>query len=134
MLQQRWYNVVSTLYKVFLTLFQHRVLTLYQRCTTLKIRRRNLFHFQRRINVISMLIHNVEPTSKCWLGNIRIRISILDILCVPMFSQNGQLWIFLAQICPKIDLGLETEESNVKIRITIVKILCVPIFSQDEQL
>ena len=51
-----------------------------------------------------------------------------------MFSQNGQLWIFLAQICPKIDLGLETEESNVKIRITIVKILCVPIFNQNEQL
>ena len=51
-----------------------------------------------------------------------------------MFSQNGQLWIFLAQICPKIDLGLETEESNVKIRITIVKRLCVPIFSQNEQL
>ena len=44
------------------TLFQGWALTLYQRCVTLKIRRRILFHFQRRINVISTLIHNVETT------------------------------------------------------------------------
>ena len=48
-------NVVSTL-------FQRRGLTLYQRCATLKIRRRILFHFQRRINIISTFIHNVETT------------------------------------------------------------------------
>ena len=52
-LKQRCINVVPTL-------FQRRALTLYQRCATLKIRRRILFHFQRRINVISTLIHNVE--------------------------------------------------------------------------
>ena len=34
------------------TLFQRRKPTLYQRCAPLKIRRRILFHFQRRINVI----------------------------------------------------------------------------------
>ena len=54
-LKQRCINVVSTL-------FQRRTLTLYQRCATLKIRGRILFHFQRRINVISTLIHNVETT------------------------------------------------------------------------
>ena len=54
-LKQLCINVVSTL-------FQRRALTLYQRCATLKIRRQILFHFQRRINVISTLIH------KCWLG------------------------------------------------------------------
>ena len=48
-LKQRCINVVSTL-------FQRRALTLYQRCATLKIRRWILFHFQRRINVISTLI------------------------------------------------------------------------------
>ena len=59
-LKQRCINVVSTL-------FQRRTLTLYQRCATLKIRRRILFHFQRRINVISTLIHNVETTLiRCW--------------------------------------------------------------------
>ena len=43
--------------KVLSTLFQHRTPTLYQRCAKLKIRRRILFHFQRRIKVISS---NVE--------------------------------------------------------------------------
>ena len=55
-------NVVLTLCNVVSTLFQRQALTLYQRCATLKIRRRILFHFQRRINVISTLIHNVETT------------------------------------------------------------------------
>ena len=41
---------------------------------------------------------------------------------------------FLVQICPKKDLGLETEKSNVGIRINIVETLCVPIFSQTRQL
>ena len=55
-------NVVSTLCNVVSTLFQGRALTLYQRCATSKICRRILFHFQRRINVIWTLIHNVETT------------------------------------------------------------------------
>ena len=50
-LKQRYINVVPTLCNVVSTLFQRCVLTLYQRCATLKIRRRILFHFQRRINV-----------------------------------------------------------------------------------
>ena len=50
------------LYQRCATLFQRRGLTLYQRCATLKIRRRILFHFQRRINIISTFIHNVETT------------------------------------------------------------------------
>ena len=58
-LQQRCINVVSTLRNtvftlcnVVLTLFQRRALTMYQRCATLKIRRRIFFHFQRRINIM----------------------------------------------------------------------------------
>ena len=35
-----------------------------------------------------------------------VRISILEIPCVPIFRQNGQL-TFLAQICPKRKLGFE---------------------------
>ena len=69
-------NIVSTLWNVVSTLFQCRALTLYQRCATLKIQRRILFRFQRRINVISMLIHNVQnnvdPTMKCWLGWVNV--------------------------------------------------------------
>ena len=55
-------NVVSTLRNIVSTIFQHRALTLYQSCALLKIRHQILFHFQRRINVISTLIHNVETT------------------------------------------------------------------------
>ena len=46
---------------------------------------------------------------------VGIRISILDIPCVPIFSQNEQL---------------ETEKRNFGIRINIVGTLYVPIFSQ----
>ena len=66
-LKQRFIKVVATLCNVVLTLsnvvsmpFQRRASTLFQRCATLKIRRRILFYFQRRINVILTLIHNVE--------------------------------------------------------------------------
>ena len=48
--------------KVLSTLFQRRTPALHQRCAMLKVRRRILFHFQRRINVILTLIHNVETT------------------------------------------------------------------------
>ena len=43
-------------------LLQRQTLTLYQSCATFKIRGRILFHFQRRINLILTLIHNVEKT------------------------------------------------------------------------
>ena len=62
-LKQRCINAVSTL-------FRRRALTLYQRCAMLKIRRRILFHFQRRINVILTLIHNVETTFIQRLSNV----------------------------------------------------------------
>ena len=54
-MRPRWNNVETTL-------FQRRTLKLYRLCTTLQIRRRILFHFQCRINVIWTLIHNVETT------------------------------------------------------------------------
>ena len=56
-----------TLCNVISTLFQCRALTLYQPWATLKILLRVLFHFQRQINVISTLIHNVETMlSRRW--------------------------------------------------------------------
>ena len=73
-------NVETTLCNVDSTFFQRRVPMLYQRCTTLKIWHRILFDFQRRINVISTLIHNVDPTLKCWLGTVlRKRETTLDV-------------------------------------------------------
>ena len=41
---------------------------------------------------------------------------------------------FSAQICPKMNLGLEIEKTNVGIRISILNIPCVPIFRQNRQL
>ena len=61
-LKQLCINLVPLLCNFVLTLFQRRALTLYQRCETLKIRCRFLFHFQRRINFFSTLIHNDETT------------------------------------------------------------------------
>ena len=44
------------------------------------------------------------------------------------FQRKWTTLNFSAQICPKNDLGLETEH-NVNIRINIDETLCVPIFS-----
>ena len=41
---------------------------------------------------------------------------------------------FVGLTRPKIDLGLEIQETNVGIRISILELLCVPICSQNEQL
>ena len=60
--------------------------------------------------------------------NVGIRISILEILCVPI------LLTFLVQIYLKIDLGFETQKTNVGIRISILEIPYVPIFRQNWQL
>ena len=51
-------------------LFQGRTLGLYQRCATLKMPHRVLFHFQHWINVISTF--NVDPTLECWLAGLLI--------------------------------------------------------------
>ena len=41
---------------------------------------------------------------------------------------------FSAQICPKMDLGLEIQITNVGIRISILEMPRVPIFLQNGQL
>ena len=75
------YNIVSTLWNFVLKLFQRRALTFYQLCTTFKTRCRILFHFQRRINVISTLIHTVETTLiRRWNGGWDTSIFLIDAL------------------------------------------------------
>ena len=54
--------------------------------------------------------------------NVGIRISILEISCVLIFRQNGQLLSFWAQICPKIrfwgrnftNLSLDLESASLR--------------------
>ena len=50
-------------------------------------------------------------TCKCLiLKKKRIRISILDIPCVPIFNQNEQLWLFWAKFAQKWILGSEFQK------------------------
>ena len=49
------------------------------------------------------------------------------------FQSKGIALNFSAQICPKKDLGFETEKNNVGIRINIIGTLCVPILGQTGQ-
>ena len=66
--------------------------------------------------------------------NVRIRISIFEMLCVPILRQNGQLWIFGSKFAEKWILGSKFLKSKSGLRISILQILCVPIFSQNGQL
>ena len=66
--------------------------------------------------------------------NVGIRISIFEIPCVPIFRQNGQLWVFGPKFAQKWILGSEFQKSKSGFGINTSKILCVPIFSQNWQL
>ena len=63
-----------------------------------------------------------------------IRISILDIPCVPISVKMNNFEFFDLNLSKKKDLEFKTEKNNVAIRINIVETLCVPIFSQTVQL
>ena len=65
--------------------------------------------------------------------NFGIRIRILEIPCVPIFRQNGQIWLF-GLIWPKIGFWFEILKVDVEIKISILEIPCVPISRQNRQL
>ena len=77
--------------------------------------------------------------------NFGVRIRILKITSVPIFRQNGQIWLFGPnlpkkkklkleihrtnvdiQIYPKRKLRFEIQKTNVAIRISILEMPCVP--------
>ena len=66
--------------------------------------------------------------------NVGIRISILEIRCVPIFRQNGQLSIFGPKFVQKWILGSKFQKSESGSKINILDILCAPIFRQNGQL
>ena len=66
--------------------------------------------------------------------NVGLRISILEILCVPIFRQNGQLWIFGLKFAQKWILGSKFQKSKSGFGINISNISCVPMFSKNGQL
>ena len=74
-------------------------------------------------------------TEKNWNEkNVVIRINIVETLCVPIFSQTGQLWLFWPKFAQKWILGLKFQKSKSGFGISILEILCAPIFRQNGQL
>ena len=74
-------------------------------------------------------------TEKNWNEkNVVIRINIVETLCVPIFSQTGQLWLFWPKFAQKWILGLKFQKSKSGFRISILEILCAAIFRQNGQL
>ena len=67
-------------------------------------------------------------------ANLGIRIRILRIPYVPIFRQNGQLWLFGPKFAQKWILGSEFQKPKCVFGINTSNILCVPIFSQKGQL
>ena len=66
--------------------------------------------------------------------NVGIRISILEIPCVPFFRQNGQLWLFEPKFAQKWILGLEFQKSKFGFAISTSNIPCKLISIQTGQL
>ena len=66
--------------------------------------------------------------------NVGIRISILEIPCVPIFRQNGQLWLFEPKFAQKWILGSEFQKSKSGFGISTSNIASEPIFSKSGQL
>ena len=60
--------------------------------------------------------------------------SILEILCAPIFRQNGQLCIFGPRFTQKWILGSEFQKPKSGFGINTSHIPCLLIFSQNEQL
>ena len=65
--------------------------------------------------------------------NVGLRISILNILSVPIFSYNGQLWLFWPEFAQNWILGSKFQTSKPGFGINTSKIPHVPIFSQNGQ-
>ena len=76
---QNWKMVASALCNVDLTLFQRWTPTLYQCCATLENRFRILLYFQRRINVLSVVICDVE-TMLIRLWNVSWAVSVKKLI------------------------------------------------------
>ena len=65
--------------------------------------------------------------------NVGIRISIFEIPCVPIFRQNGQLWLFGPKFAQKWILVSNFWKSKSGFGINTSTLSCVPIFRQNGQ-
>ena len=70
-----------------------------------------------------------RANEKCNLG---IRMKILEILCVSIFSQYEELWLFRPEFAQKWILGSEFQKSKSGFGISTSKMPCEPVFRQNE--
>ena len=66
--------------------------------------------------------------------NVGIRMSILEIPCIPIFRQNRQLWIFMPKFAQKWNLGSKFQKSKSEFGINTSNISCMSIFRENGQL
>ena len=64
--------------------------------------------------------------------DVRIRISIVKMLCMPFLRKNKQLWLFRPKFDQQWVLGSDFQKSKCRFGISILEILCAPIFRQNE--
>ena len=86
------------------------------------------------LNFLAKISPKIDLGLKIEKINVRIRVSILEILCVPIFSQNGQLSLFRPKFAQQWILVLKFQKSKAGFGIYFSKIPRVPIFSQNGQL
>ena len=89
---------------------------------------------QTTLNILAQVYPKLEFGIEIRKFKSGFGISILEILCAPIFRQNGQLWIFWPKFAQKWFLGSEFQKSKSEFGISTSKIPCVPIFSQNGQL
>ena len=99
----------------------------------------NMFMIPGIIN-ITILTFSGQICLKMDLGlkiqktNVGIRMTILEILCVPTFRQNGPLSLFWLKFAQKWILGSEFQKSKCGFGISTFKIPCVQIFRLNREL
>ena len=64
-------------------------------------------------------------------ANVGVRISILEILWVPIFGQNGKLRLFRSKFSQKWIFRLEFQTAMSRFGISASKVPYVPLFSQN---
>ena len=94
-------------------------------------------NFQKKRTTLTFLAQ-IYPNINFRVWNsetdVRIRISILEILCVPIFRQKGELWFFGPKFAKKWILGSEYQKSKSGFGISASKIPCELIFRQNGQI
>ena len=93
------------------------------------------FQFKRTtLTFLAQICPNRKLRFEIQKTNVGIRISMLEIPCVPIFRQNGHLWLFGPKFAQKWILGSKFQKSKSGFGISVLEILCAPVFRKNGQL